>query len=72
MNTSQIAVYLADAVFAISTGWYTPDVAKQKITVVIATFLMLTIINMSQLIALINDSVQRVAPFTTSVLSLLY
>jgi len=65
MDISQVAGYLAGATFAISAGWYTFDVAKRKVTVSIATFFMFTLINSSQLIALISEGVWGVVPFTT-------
>ncbi len=65
MDISQVAGYLAGITFAVSAGWYTFDVAKRKVTVSIATFLMFTLINASQLIALISEAVWGVVPFTT-------
>lgn len=65
MEIAQTAGYLAGVTFAISAGWYTNDVAKGKVTVSIATFLMFTLINTSQLVALVSEGVWAVVPFTT-------
>ncbi len=64
MDISQIPGYLAGIIFTISAGWYTYDVAKKTVTVSIATFLMFTLINFSQLVALISERVWSVVPFT--------
>ncbi len=64
MEIAQIAGYLAGVTFAISAGWYTYDVARRKVTVSIATFVMFTLINASQLVALISEGVWGVVPFT--------
>ena len=64
MDISEISGYLAGFTFAVSAGWYTYDVAKKKVTVSIATFFMFTLINLSQLIALIDKQVWNVVPFT--------
>lgn len=64
MDISQIAGYLAGLTFAISAGWYTFDVAKRKVTVSIATFFMFTLINASQLAALVIEGVWSIVPFT--------
>ena len=59
-----IAGIIAGLIFSISAGWYVLDVAKQKVTPSIATFLMFTIINISQLASLIAEQVWAVLPFT--------
>lgn len=60
-----MAGIVAGITFAISACWYTFDVAKCKVTVSIATFFMFSLINVSQLIALISEKVWGVVPFTT-------
>lgn len=59
-----IAGIIAGLIFSISAGWYVLDVAKHKVTPSIATFLMFTIINISQLASLIAEQVWAVLPFT--------
>ncbi len=64
MNFSEFFGYLAGVVFAVSAFWYVHDVAKGKVTPSIATFLMFTLINISQLVSLIAEHVWHVLPFT--------
>lgn len=64
MEISQIFGYLAGLIFAISAGWYTYDVARKKVNVSLATFTMLSLIGLSQLVALIDERVWAVVPFT--------
>lgn len=64
LNFATIFSLLAAITFAISSIWYLVDVAKRRVTVSIATFLMLTIVNSSQLISLIVKEVWAVVPFT--------
>lgn len=59
-----VAGILAGLIFSISAGWYVLDVAKHKVVPSIATFLMFTIINISQLASLIAEQVWAVLPFT--------
>lgn len=54
---SELASILAGLIFSISAGWYVLDVAKHKVVPSIATFLMFTIINISQLASLIAEQV---------------
>lgn len=61
---SYISGIIASVIFSISAGWYVLDVAKHKVTPSIATFLMFTIINISQLASLIAEQVWAVLPFT--------
>lgn len=59
-----IAGIIAGLIFSISAGWYVLDVARHKVVPSIATFLMFTIINISQLASLIAEQVWAVLPFT--------
>lgn len=59
-----VAGIIAGIIFSISAGWYVLDVAKHKVVPSIATFLMFTIINISQLASLIAEQVWAVLPFT--------
>ncbi len=59
-----VAGILAGLIFSISAGWYVLDVTKHKVVPSIATFLMFTIINISQLASLIAEQVWAVLPFT--------
>ncbi len=61
---NELAGIFAGLIFSISAGWYVLDVAKHKVTPSIATFLMFTIINISQLASLISEQVWAVLPFT--------
>jgi hypothetical protein len=65
MTIPEIATVLAGLTFAVSSYWYVRDTIKAKITPSIATFGILTIVNFSQLIALISKDVWHVVPFTT-------
>lgn len=47
-----------------SASWYVLDVARHKVVPSIATFLIFTIINISQLASLIVEQVWAVLPFT--------
>lgn len=64
MTFSAICGLIAGVIFSISAGWYVTDVAKQKVVPSIATFLMFTIINISQLASLIAKQIWSVLPFT--------
>lgn len=64
MSFSAICGIIAGITFSISAGWYVLDVAKQKVVPSIATFLMFTLINISQLASLIAEGVWSVLPFT--------
>ncbi len=64
MSFSAVCGIIAGVIFSISAGWYVLDVAKQKVVPSIATFLMFTLINISQLASLIAENVWSVLPFT--------
>lgn len=64
MTIAEISTILAGITFAISSFLYVRDTVKAKITPSIATFGILTIVNFSQLIALISKEVWHVVPFT--------
>lgn len=64
MNWHTVSGVVAGLIFSISAGWYVIDVAKQKVLPSIATFLMFTLINASQLASLIAEHVWSVLPFT--------
>lgn len=61
---SELAGIIAGLIFSISAGWYVLDVAKHKVVPSIATFLIFTIINISQLASLIAEQVWAVLPFS--------
>lgn len=63
MDISYIASVLASVFFTISASWYVYDVARKKITVSIVTYFMLTLVNLSQMIALMERGVWGVVPF---------
>ena len=65
MTIAEVATVLAGVTFAISSYLYVRDTIKAKITPSIATFGILTIVNFSQLIALVSKEVWHVVPFTT-------
>ncbi len=65
MSIAEISTILAGLTFAISSVLYVRDTIRAKITPSIATFGILTIVNFSQLIALISKEVWHVVPFTT-------
>lgn len=65
MTFPEIMTLLAGVVFAISASLYIRDMLQAKITPNIATFGVLTLVNFSQLIALIAKDVWSVVPFTT-------
>lgn len=64
MEVSQIFGYLAGLTFAVSAGWYTYDVARKKVNVSLATFAIFSLLNLSQLAALINEKAWTIVPFT--------
>lgn len=59
-----LAGIFAGLIFSISAGWYVLDIAKHKVVPSIATFLIFTIINISQLASLIAEQVWAVLPFS--------
>ncbi len=59
-----ISGLLSGIIFAVSASWYTIDVTKGKVTPSIATFLMFSLINLSQLASLLVEQVWNVIPFT--------
>lgn len=61
---SELAGIIAGLIFSISAGWYVLDVARQRVTPSIASFLIFSIINLSQLASLIAEQVWAVLPFT--------
>lgn len=63
MNLHEISGIVAGIVFAMSASWYVLDVARHKVVPSIATFLIFTIINISQLASLIVEQVWAVLPF---------
>jgi len=65
MSLAEISTILAGLTFAVSSILYVKDTIEAKITPSIATFGILTIVNFSQLIALISKEVWHVVPFTT-------
>jgi hypothetical protein len=65
MSFAEISTVLAGLTFGISSILYVRDTIKAKITPSIATFGILTVVNISQLIALISKEVWHVVPFTT-------
>jgi hypothetical protein len=64
MTFAEVSTILAGLTFAISSFLYVKDTAKSRITPSIATFGILTIVNFSQLIALVSKEVWHVVPFT--------
>jgi hypothetical protein len=56
---------IAALAFAVSSVYYVKDTAQSRIKPSIATFGILTLVNFSQLIALISKQVWHVVPFTT-------
>jgi len=69
MSLSIVAGYLAGLMYAIAAIWYVIDIAKQRVNVSIASNVIFTIINTSQLLALIEAKVWGVVPFTVVGLS---
>ena len=65
MTIAEISTILAGLTFLISSIFYVRDTVQAKITPSIATFGILTVVNFSQLIALISKEVWHVVPFTT-------
>lgn len=65
MDVSYTASVLASFFFTVSAFWYVYDVARMKITVSIVTYFMLTLVNTSQMIALVERGVWGVVPFAT-------
>jgi len=65
MTIAEIGTVLAGVTFAASSYLYIQDTIMAKITPSIATFGILTVVNFSQLIALISKGVWHVVPFTT-------
>jgi hypothetical protein len=63
VNLHEISGIVAGIVFAMSASWYVLDVARHKVVPSIATFLIFTIINISQLASLIVEQVWAVLPF---------
>lgn len=66
MNIPQVAGIIAGAIYAISAVLYVYDVANGKVVVSIATFLMFTLINVSQLVSLLQQQVWGVVPFAVT------
>ena len=64
MTFAEISTVLAFITFAISSILYIRDTAKARIKPSIATFGILSLVNFSQLIALISKEVWHVVPFT--------
>lgn len=64
MSLSEVFSILTGVTFAISAGWYTIDVAKKKVTASVATFIMLTVINISNMASLIAENSWGPVPFT--------
>lgn len=64
MTFAEIATILAGLTFAVSSVLYVRDTAKARIRPSIATFGILSLVNFSQLIALISKGVWYVVPFT--------
>lgn len=63
-DLQNVAGIIAGVIFSISAGWYVLDVAKQRVVPSIATFVIFTIINLSQLASLVAEQVWAVLPFT--------
>ncbi len=63
MNLHEVSGLIAGIIFAISGSWYVLDVARHKVLPSIATFLIFTLINISQLASLIVEHVWAVLPF---------
>ena len=64
MTFAEISTVLACITFAISSILYIRDTASARITPSIATFGVLSLVNFSQLISLIEKEVWHVVPFT--------
>lgn len=64
MNIHNIFGLLAGVVFAISAGWYVLDVAKKRVEVSIITFIIFTLLNISQLASLVSEGLWSTIPFT--------
>ena len=65
MHFSIICSIVAAVAFAVSSIYYVADTASTKIKPSIATFSILSLVNLSQLIALVSKHVWHVIPFTT-------
>jgi hypothetical protein len=65
MSFSVICSILAGIIFFISSVIYVRDTAQARIKPSIATFGILSLVNFSQLLALISKHVWHVVPFTT-------
>lgn len=64
MPIAEISMILAGVTFALSSILYIRDTVKARITPSVATFGILTLVNVSQLIALAAEGVWYVVPFT--------
>lgn len=64
MSIQDVSGLIAGIIFAISASWYVRDVVKHKAVPSVATFLIFTLINISQLASLIIEQVWAVLPFT--------
>lgn len=64
MSFSAICGIIAGVIFAISAGLYNYDVYKKRVTASVGTFFMFSVINASQLVALVSEHVWHVVPFT--------
>lgn len=64
MSFADVFTIVACTMFAISTVLYVRDTAKARIRPSIATFGVLSLVNFSQLISLIEKEVWHVVPFT--------
>lgn len=64
MSFADICTIIACVMFAISTVFYVRDTAKALVRPSIATFGVLSLVNFSQLISLIEKEVWHVVPFT--------
>lgn len=64
MSIADIFTILACTMFAVSTVLYVRDIAKARVRPSIATFGVLSLVNFSQLISLIEKEVWHVVPFT--------
>ncbi len=64
MSFTAVCSLLSGLLFAISASWYVIDVAKGKVVPNVATFMMLSIINISQLASVIAGHIWSVLPFS--------
>ncbi|HSX14374.1 MAG TPA: hypothetical protein VLE72_00485 [Candidatus Saccharimonadales bacterium] len=64
MSWHAVSGIAAGVIFSVSSGWYVLDIARSKVVVSIATFAVLALITVSQLVSLIAEHVWVVVPFT--------